>query len=254
MIKLEGSYLSIFQDKFLKIEDSHFWYIGRKAIINNLLNKLYHKGNNLRIAEIGCGGGGMISHLGRYGLAIGVDIYDKALKLCRKRKIPHLCQADALNLPFLNDRLDIVCAFDLLEHIDDDLSLLREFFRVCKKGGRLLISVPANKLLWSGFDEFDHHRRRYNRRELQSKIKKAGFTIEKLSYTMVTLFPLIFIIRKGRRKLARDREISLDKADLERPNRLINKLLALILRLEARLIKIINFPFGSSLICVAKKV
>lgn len=220
----------------------------------NLLDKLYNEGNSLRIAEIGCGGGGMISYLGRYGLAIGVDIYDKTLELCRKRKILHLCQADALNLPFLNNRLDIVCAFDLVEHIDDDLSALREFFRVCKKGGRVFISVPANKLLWSGFDEFDYHRRRYNRRELQFKVKEAGFTIEKLSYTMAILFPLIFIVRKRRRMLARDREICLDRSDLERPNRLINKLLALILRLEARLIKIINFPFGPSLICIAKKV
>lgn len=254
MIKLEDSYLSIYQDKFLEIENSHFWYVGRKAIINNLLDKLYARGNSLRIAEIGCGGGGMISCLGRYGLAIGVDIYDKALELCRKRKIPRLCQADALNLPFLNNRLDIICAFDLLEHIDDDLSTLREFFRVCKKGGRLFISVPSNKLLWSSFDEFDQHWRRYNRRELQSKVKEAGFTIEKLSYTMATLFPLIFIVRKERSKLARDREICLDKSDLlKKPNKLINRLLELILRLEARLIKIINFPFGSSLICIAKK-
>ena len=154
---------------------------------------------------------------------------------------------DITNLSFPNNSFDLVTAFDVFEHLEDDQKGLEEAFRVLKKGGFLLLTVPAYSWLWSFHDESLGHKRRYTKQELEKKVKKAGFKILKSSYLISSfLFPIAlfrFIQRLFRVK--GQSYVILPK--------FLNVLLAEILKLEALLLQFCNLPFGVSLILLGRK-
>ncbi len=238
-----------------KIERKHFWHTGRKEIIYQALKRsLQDKTENFKMLEIGCGNGIVLEYLDRKGINVeGSDISIDGLRFCQKRvKIP-LYQSDASNTPFPAESYDVVGAFDILEHIEDDQFLLNEIYRICKKEGRIIITVPANNQLWNDFDVISGHKRRYSKKELVLKIEKAGFKIEKISFYMFFLFPLLWLIRRA--DIFRNQKKKRNPSELLefKTVPLINGFFLTVLRLEKRLLTMVNLPFGSSLICVAKK-
>lgn len=238
-----------------EMEKNHFWNKGRKEIIYQILQYATQvKKNSLKMLEIGCGNGNVLSYLKSKGIDIeGIDISIEALHLCRKRCKTILYQADGKNMPFPDASYDVIGMFDLIEHIDNEQLFLSEAFRICKDGGILIITVPAYKSLWSYFDNVSGHKRRYGKNELIMKLRQAGFEIVKISFYIFFLFlPYVLfrqlnILKKG----ATEQDFS--KLIEVKTIPVLNSIFLAFLIIESRLLKRFNLPFGSSLICVAKK-
>ena len=234
------------------LEDWHWWFVGRQNMVRSLLQKFVGIEGSQRILDVGCGTGGMTKFLGQYGTVMGMDISEIALGFCKKRELDDLFRASALKLPFADSSFDLVTAFDVVYHkwVEDDLEALKEFYRVCKDNGLLLITACAFDFLRGEHDVAVHGARRYTRRELVGKLERAGFEVEKASYANAFLFPLVLASRLWERVR---RSQGRGKSDLGLVNRYLNKVLTWIYTGEASMFKGFNLPFGSSVICVASK-
>jgi SAM-dependent methyltransferase len=237
------------------MEQKHFWHIGRKKLILDLVQRNVTDLNDSRMLEIGCGNGSVLAYLKQNNVTIeGSDIFMEALKFCRRRvpSVP-LYQADILCLPFLHE-FDIVGLFDILEHIEYDEKALLEVGQVLKPGGKLIITVPAHKLLWGYFDESSRHKRRYSRPELVAKVERNGYSVKKCSFYIFFLFPLFVVIRLLNnifRKRGRKNNLSTSVEVKTIP--LVNELFLFSLTIEKYLIRHMNLPFGASLVLIAEK-
>lgn len=235
------------------LKGKHWWFLGRKQVISSVLTR-YLKTGSFKILDAGCGAATSLPILTTFGKLYGVDKAKKAIKFCQKKGYTQLKRGSVASLPFADKTFNLVAALDLLEHLKNDQKAISEFSRVCKKGGWLVITVPAFSFLWGENDIAAHHFRRYEKGELKRKIEKSGFKIKKLSYFNFFLFPLFLVWHLAR--LVKRKIIRGDKArstlSIGLPS-LINKFFALLFSQEARFLPAINFPFGLSLICLAQK-
>lgn len=238
-----------------EMEQHHFWHLGRREIIYALLQRVYRdRLPHINMIEIGCGNGSVLQFLKSKGVNIeGGDLFLEALQFCRRRVDIPLYQLDAVNTPFSNEQYDVVGLFDVIEHIDDDEAALKEAYRICKSGGRVILTVPANRWLWSYFDVMSCHKRRYSKKELCQKLQRAGFTVEKISFYVLFLFPVFFLYRavENMRSSNCNKELS-SKAEVQIIP-LINRVFLTSLRLEKLLIRNANLPLGTSLVAIARK-
>jgi SAM-dependent methyltransferase len=232
-----------------RMEQEHWYFRGKRRIVLELLRPFIGSGN-LHILDAGCGTGGILADLQQMGTICAIDPSHDAIAYCSLRGYPHVVQASVTDLPFADASFDLVTALDVIEHVDDDQAALRELCRVLRPGGMLLLTVPAYMLLWSGHDTALHHKRRYRERELRDKVADSGFRIVRSTSFNTILFPLIMAIRVTRRILGIDRASS-DSNELPAP--MVNSLLYLILKTEALLLKVLNFPVGVSLALLARK-
>jgi SAM-dependent methyltransferase len=239
-------------EKMYNLEDSYWWFVGKRHIAQNLIEEFIPLNQREAILDVGCGTGATMCLLDHYGRAYGMDISETALGFCQERALERLSRASALRLPFADSSFSLVTAFDMLYHeeVIDDLTALREFHRVCKEGGSVLISEPAFNFLWSWHDVAYHGKRRYVARELKSKLEQVGFQVVKLSYSNALLFPFIFAFRMWKRLSKPSPET---RSDLKPLNPYLNKALVAVYNLEASLVCKTRLPLGSSLVCVARK-
>ncbi|RJP15561.1 MAG: class I SAM-dependent methyltransferase [Candidatus Abyssobacteria bacterium SURF_5] len=233
--------------QLFRLGETHWWFIGTRDILFSSV-RFDKKDGNL-ILDAGCGSGLMTRRFSCAGQVYGIDKSLEALKHCSSLGIKRLCQGDTLALPFKTSAFDLVVAADLLEHCEDDGAVLREFHRVIADNGRLLVSVPAYKALWSSHDVSLHHKRRYSKRELIAKMLDSGYFIQRASYFNTTLFPLVAMIRLTLGKLP-NRSASIKYHE---DRRLLNKILLAVMRFERRLLQRLDLPFGLSLMVVACK-
>ncbi len=200
------------------VEDRHWWYQERRAVLDRMLRRLAAPGVAL---DIGAAGGGNTRVLRAHGWqALAVDYSAAAVGIARARGISAV-RADARDLPVSSDACDLVTAFDVLEHIDEDYLVTAEFARVLRPGGTALISVPCDMALWSAHDEACGHVRRYSRGGLADVVQKAGLTIDRMWSWNVLLRPVV----------ARRRR-SLTGSDLDDVPRLVNGALTAIIVAE----------------------
>lgn len=230
------------------IEQRHFWFACRRALVRNLLKK-HVAGTRNTIFDLGCGTGFNLALWEEFGSAVfGLDqlaACETATAVQGSRR--SVVCGDVCALPLANESVDVVIALDVLEHVPDDVAVA-EIERVLKPQGKLVLTVPAMPWLWSFRDEAAGHLRRYTGRSLHGAVTRGGLRIERTSYYQFLLFPLFAIARLlGRRGGAvRDME--------DQPNALLNAVLRAINGLEVALIKSgISFPWGSSLMLVASK-
>ena len=238
--------------KMYHLEQNHWWFLGKKKIVFSMLDKYLKKNRNLKILDIGCGTGAVMKNLQKYGEVYGIDSSNDAIEFCKKRGLKNVKVGNAMNLPFSNNTFDLITCLDVLYHkgISNDNVVIKEMFRVCKKGGISLITDAACMALRSKHDTALHTRERYYKKKLKAKVKKEGFLIKKISYFNFFLFPLIFIIRKLDNFINKKQNI---KSNIKKTFFIINYILFSILAIESLLLKFINFPFGVSILCVAKK-
>lgn len=243
-------------------EDRHFWYGARnlalKTVIQGLASQLPA---NYHVLEVGCGTGNTLRMLKEAcpsaGIIVGMDLFDEGLQYARRRVQVPLVRGHVDRAPF-SVPFDIVGLFDVLEHIEDDASSLKQIRMLLKPGGYLILTVPARKKLWSRFDEEAHHCRRYESHELRERLMDAGFRVDYLTPFMAALYPLARVARwtTGRTNAVRHRMGIVQKSpvltDLTvRPG--LNEILGFVLKREAgALRKRRRLPIGTSLLAVAR--
>jgi len=241
---MEHTYPILFE-----VEQSHWWYQGRRRIIAGFVEAITSrvKGHTPKILDVGCGTGANLLLLSKYGDAEGVDVSEDALSFCRERGLEKVKLGAGEALPYEDGTFDLVTAFDVVEHMDDDLAGLREFRRVLRPDGRVLLFVPTFMFLWGVQDEVSNHRRRYRLPELRAVLEQAGFEIERSTYANITFFLPILMVRKFMR-LTGIRTETENTINVSAFNGLFGR----ILGSESSFLRFMNFPFGVSGLCVAK--
>jgi SAM-dependent methyltransferase len=247
---LKGAPLNAIEvQKMAQMETTYWWHVGRNFIIKNLLKSIPHS-SACQIINIGCGTGGSITTLQSFGKVTNYDTSEEAVKFCREAGFENSHFFAGKQLPCDINQFDIAVALDVLEHIEDDGHALRDWFRVIKPGGSLLVTVPAYQWLWSGHDEALGHYRRYTACQLHRKLNQAGFSVERRSYAITFCFPLILGYRLLNSLRKSDHAPTASYVILPRP---FNFLLVAMLRLEGQVLRFINFPIGTSVVIIARK-
>ena len=231
-------------DEFSKmraLEETHWWFRGRRHLLRNLVGRLGLR--DALILDAGCGTGFARGELSKAGTVIGLDTSPEAF--APESDSPG-CIALIEQAPFSGATFDLIVALDLLEHLEDDEQALREIYRVCKPGGHLLVTVPAYQWAWSRHDEVLGHRRRYSAADLAEKVRRAGFTVRRLSYTVTSVFPPAVVYRLLRRR-------SRAGSDLFRVPEPANCILGALMKIESRLVWNVSLPFGLTVFLLACK-
>ena len=231
-----------------QVEETHWWHRGRRRIIESFVWDICKNFKHRpRILDVGCGTGGNLNVLAQFGDAEGVDVSADALEFCRQRGLMNVREGAAEALPYENGTFDLVTALDVVEHIDDDVAGLREFRRVLKPDGKILLFVPTFMFLWGVQDDVSHHRRRYRLSQLRQAVERAGFIVERTTYANITFFLPIFLGRKLMRitGLRTESENNINVSAL-------NGVFGAIFGAERAALRYLNFPFGVSGLCVAR--
>lgn len=244
--------------QFLNLEKTHWWFIGRRAILFSLLDKFLPKKKNLKILDVGCGFGGMLEGLSNLGYAMGMEIDMESARTCRDRGFKGICLGSGYDLPIRENSLDIITLFDAIEHIDNDERVLHQCVTALKPGGHMMITVPAYQILYADNDRTSHHLRRYTLSRLKHLIRKEGLKVIKGTYFNVILFPLILPavmlikIKEALRGPIPGSETGRTNLSYKYP-RLLNHLLCTIFSSEQHLLKRVSMPFGHSIALIARK-
>lgn len=233
-----------------EVEPRSFWFRARNRLIVSTLRRHFPQARSF--LEIGCGSGVVLAAL-RDELPelriVGSDIYPEALEVARRRVDGvELLELDARDLGFEDD-FDVVGAFDVIEHVDEDELVLAQMHRATRPGGGAIILVPQHRWLWSEHDRVAEHRRRYSKRELVERVRRAGFEVLETTSFVTTLMPAMI----ASRLLDRIRRRTYDPVACLEPGAL-NGVFERMLDLERRLIERgVSLPFGGSLLLVARK-
>ena len=233
-----------------KNEKTHFYYVSTHALVLQLLKYYAPKTRPLSILDAGCGTGFLGTKLLEFGNVEGIDVHPEAIRLARKRGIT-VRNASVSDLPFPGNTFDVITCIDVLYHkgVQNDTQALKEFYRVLKPAGILLLRVPANKWIRDVHDRHVHTRERYEKAELKEKLEGPGFTIQKLSFVHFSLYlPQIFLHIKE--SLFPSKKTS---SGVYQIPTVINAMLAQILLWENQTFFHINLPLGIGLFAVAKK-
>lgn len=235
-----------------EVEQRHWWFAGRRRILLAELERNPPDGRDgpAQILDLGCGTGGMLEPLRRFGEVRGLDADERAVAFCRARGEERVELLESDRLPLADDSIDLVTAFDVLEHIEDDRGALAEIRRVVRPGGSLLVTVPAYGWLWGTHDEINHHHRRYGRRELGDRIREGGFELRRLTNFNMLLLPAIAVIRLVRR-LFPPRQARSD-FQITGGTGVVNRILTAVFSSEASLLARTDLPAGASLMALAR--
>jgi ubiquinone/menaquinone biosynthesis C-methylase UbiE len=236
-------------ERMYRLEDYYWWFVSRRELVDALIHRLRLPPNPV-IVDVGCGTGATAALLRKYGTVVGVDISRLALAWSQKRGLKNLLLAAAEQLPVASRSVDVIVATDILEHLDDDVAVLREFHRALKPGGYVVVTVPAYRILWSEHDLALMHRRRYVAGVLAKRCRTAGFQIVRLTYALFFLFPLALAMRLFKRNPPPGKE---PEAQLPPFPLWLNRLLIRFQRIETALLAHLRFPWGVSVVAVLRK-
>lgn len=235
-----------------RAERDHFWFRGFRRFVTPLLQQAAAGRRDLAMLDCGCGTGHNLQLLRLYGHACGIDITLSGLQYAASRGDRQIAQASAASLPFSGARFDLVTSFDVIYSLPDDLerAAVAEMFRVLKPGGRLLLNVAAMPFLHGSHSVLSSEIRRYTRPGLRRLLEDAGFRIRRITYTNFTTLPLTAGVRFAQRFMGGHQESAVE---ITIPAPAINSILSGLLAAESLVLKAIDMPAGSSLLCLAQK-
>jgi SAM-dependent methyltransferase len=237
--------------RLVGVEEGNWWFRSRNRLINWVLRHYFSQAKTF--LEIGCGTGFVLLGIQNAfpGLSLsGSELSSEGLT-CARDRLPDvpLFQMDARRIPF-EDEFDVIGAFDVLEHIQEDEKVLLQMAQATKKGGGIIITVPQHRFLWSYIDDFSYHKRRYTRKELMEKVKRAGFKIMYATSFVSFLLPLMFVARSRQRRP----KGHFDPLAEFKVSRFLNSALEKVMGAERAAIRMgFSFPIGGSLLLVAER-
>lgn len=239
-----------YEKRYHEVETENWWFVSRRSYLLGLLKEVP---KDSVILDIGCSSGIFLKELELQGFKMenlfGIDISERAIENCKNNGIQNAFVMDAqkIDLPV---KFDIIIASDCLEHLQDDSEAIRNWHELLKIGGMLYVFVPAFQSLWSSHDEVNMHFRRYTNKELKDKLISEKLTVLKSSYWNFFLFIPLYLFRKIHMVLSRNKK----KEGQIIGGKMINVVLLKLLLFENSLLKYVNFPFGVSTFCIAKKM
>lgn len=235
--------------RMFSAENSFWWYVALREFLGHELKLLSVGRDREVILDAGCGTGANLKLVNNRGLAVGLDISRVALQLAKSRGLSNLVRGSVQSLPFANSSCDVLLSIDVLYHswIEDDVAVLREYKRVLRPGGQLLIHVAAHEWLRGAHDKVVMTRHRYTRPELIEKLKDVGFVVERATYRNTLLLPLILLRRLVSRLLHES------TSDLQDTPAWLNACLTKVLRIENALLTRVALPVGSSVFVRARR-
>ncbi len=242
-----------FYAEYARVEEAHWWFRGRQAILRALLPAILPDTPGARILDVGCGTGHMLRFFQPYGDVVGLDLAPEAIAYARERTDAGLVQGSGAALPLADGQFDLVSMLDLIEHVADDAGVVAEGARCLKPGGALLAAVPAFQALWGDHDTINQHQKRYRLRELTALMERAGLRAERATYCNALLFLPIAAVRMARRLIpaAASHPVRSD-FEMTGPG-WVNDLLARLFGLEAIPLRSRNLPFGVTALAVGRK-
>jgi SAM-dependent methyltransferase len=230
-----------------ELEDSHFWFVGKHYFIDSVLSKYKNKIHN--ILDLGSGTGGATKFLQRYGKVTGIENYDYAITLAKKRGLD-IKKGDLNKFRVKDNSFDLITILDVFYHknIKEESGILKKCNEALKKNGYLLIADSALDILKSYHDIVTQGARRYSLTQMSHLVENQGFKILKASYIYFFLFPLLLINRFISNKLAKK-----NSSDVSSIPPIFNFVLTKIVYFESKLLRVTSFPIGSSVIILARK-
>jgi len=237
-----------------RAERQHFWFRGFRYFVTPLLRQAVAGVATPRLLDCGCGTGNNLDLLSAFGTAYGFDLTPTGLRLGHESGRTRLARATMAAIPFPTNAFDVATSFDVLYALDDaaEHAAIREMFRVIRPGGYALINVAAMAALRGDHSVLSHEVRRYSRSSLSRLVELAGFSIVRITYTNAVLFPPMAISRQWQRwrGLAAEEQAV---QEISVPFAPVNLALTAALRLESLWVRKFSNPFGSSLLCLARK-
>ena len=229
-----------------ELDDRHWWYRARRRIIADLIRRAARPPADAQVLEIGCGTGHNLAMLAGFGHVEGLELDAEARAISEKRLGRKVMSSPLPELSEVPDRhYDLIGAFDVIEHIEDDRAALASIAAKLKPGGRFVMTVPAHQWMWSAHDAVNHHKRRYSKAGLKALISGSPMKLDKVGYFNSLLFPLA-VAQRAASKL-RGRE----DADVKLPPAPLNVALEKIFEAERYLVGRLPLPPGLSLFAVA---
>jgi len=239
-------------DNLARIEATHWFYAGKRQIVRTWLQRCGALGPDRTLLDCGAGTGAFAAELASDCRVMVLDDHEESIRRLRERFSPE--QVLALSgdrIPLADASLDIVTALDVLEHVPDDRAVVREFSRVVRPGGWVVITVPAFMLLWSEWDEVLHHFRRYLQPQLAALFDPVHWRIEHINYTNTFAFPVVLFLRRGRGLLRKLGWGKMVRSEDHIPPGWINRLARRLFVGPA--LRRWPMPFGVSLLLVAQR-
>ncbi len=229
-----------------RLERTHWWFRARREILASVVR--HHVRPGASILDVGCGTGFVLEELRKDYDVHGIDDAEIAVRFCHEKGLDFVERGVLGQSPLSRPSFDLIMFLDVIEHIDDDVGVLRAARELLAPGGSVLIAVPAFQALWSEHDVVHHHKRRYSRSSLDRTIRAAGLASRWTSFYNSLLFPAIFAARM----VGRLRGGSASDADAV-PAGPVNELLYRTFRAEQGLLSRLRLPLGVSLLCIAQR-
>jgi len=238
-----------YERQTIAIEDRHWWYRGRRRIVHDAVAALALPGDS-RILDAGCGSGRNLELLSCFGKVTGLEPSGASLQVARRRGVGEVVEGSIEAIPLEDDSFELATTLDVIEHVDDHAALV-ELRRVVRRGGFLLVTVPAYPLLWGPHDEANHHRRRYTGASLVQAATATGWRPLRTTHFNCLLLPGAAAVRL----LARSRRVAaVGTSDFDTTPAWLNGLLERPLRAEAALLRTgRRLPVGLSLMALLRR-
>lgn len=237
-----------------RAERRHFWFRGFRYFVTPLLRQATAGRSGVTLLDCGCGTGNNLELLSRFGRAYGFDLTAVGLRIGREAGRTRLALASVTDVPFPSNAFDVVTSFDVLYalHEPQERAAVAEMYRVTRPGGYVIINVAAMNILRGDHSILGGEVQRYSRDRLGEVLRNAGFVVERITYTNAVLFLPILAVRAAQRwrglKAAGE-----SIGDFHVPPAPLNSALAGALRVESWWLRVLDNPFGSSLLCLARK-
>jgi SAM-dependent methyltransferase len=237
----------VIYQQMAELDERHWWYRARREVLAELIRREARPPKNAAILEIGCGTGHNLSMLSQFGHVDGLELDDEARALSEKRLGRSVMRAPLPELAGVpRSHYDLIGAFDVIEHIDDDAAALASIASRLKPGGKFVMAVPAHQWMWSVHDVMNHHKRRYSKPGLKRLIEASPLKLVKLGYFNSLLFPLA-VAERAASKVAGKQD-----ADVKLPAAPLNAALEKVFAVERYLVGRLPLPPGLSLFAVAE--